>query len=225
MGVCPMRPPLGPSITRSRPIKANPSRGGGAKPEASPRTVEVAQLPDQLQPGGTTSRMAELNIVFRLRFAVALTAAFSLLLVFSASKACGGATSTSSRWTGAHPREGEADRPGAGRPRDPPSCAVINGFGAVLEDDAAEELETNAAVKDVSLNAATAGRGGDRHERRLQLPDHQRDDDGGQSRADGRLGLRRPLQNVSSGCDQPFSARSAPTDAWQRATGAASAWR
>ena len=37
-----------PSITRSRPIRAYPSRGGGAKPEASPRTEEAAQLPDPL---------------------------------------------------------------------------------------------------------------------------------------------------------------------------------
>ena len=36
-----------------------------------------------------------------------------------------------------------------------PSSPVINGFGAVLEDDAAEELESRASVRDVTLNAAT----------------------------------------------------------------------
>jgi DNA-binding NarL/FixJ family response regulator len=37
-----------PPISPPRPIRANPPRGGDAKPEASPRKVEAAQLPDPL---------------------------------------------------------------------------------------------------------------------------------------------------------------------------------
>ena len=162
--------------------------------------------------------MAELNIVFRLRFAVALTAAFSLLLIFSASKAWAADEYIVQMETGATPAQGQQIVQALGGTVTTPELPVINGFGAVLEDDAAEELETNPAVKDVSLNAATdVGDGGTSTSGNLRCPTTnattRRNFFGPLSDWDVS-----PLQSVSR-LRQPLLYSVRATDAWQRATG------
>jgi serine protease AprX len=104
--------------------------------------------------------MAELTIVFRLRFAVALTVALGLLLVLQARDASalddGPAEYIVQMESGYSPAQGgQIVVAELGGQVTTPELPVINGFGAMLEDDAAEELETRASVKDVTLNAST----------------------------------------------------------------------
>jgi serine protease AprX len=162
--------------------------------------------------------MAELNIVFRLRFAVALTAAFSLLLIFSASKAWAADEYIGQMEPGATPAQGQQIVQALGGTVTTPELPVINGFGALLEDDAAEELETNATVKDVSLNAATdVGDGSTTTSGNLRCPTTnattRRNFFGPLSDWDVS-----PLQSVSK-LRQPLLYSVRATDAWQRATG------
>ena len=99
--------------------------------------------------------MAELTIVFRLRFAVALSAALCLLLVFAARDAWAADEYIVQMDTGATPAQGKQLVQTLGGTVTTPELPVINGFGAVLEDDAAEELTTLPEVKAVTLNAPT----------------------------------------------------------------------
>ena len=99
--------------------------------------------------------MAELSIVFRLRFAVALSAALCLLLVFAARDAWAADEYIVQMDTGATPAQGKQLVQTLGGTVTTPELPVINGFGAVLEDDAAEELTTVPEVKAVTLNAPT----------------------------------------------------------------------
>jgi serine protease AprX len=99
--------------------------------------------------------MAELTIVFRLRFAVALSAALCLLLVFAARDAWASDEYIVQMDTGATPAQGQQLVQTLGGTVTTPELPVINGFGAVLEDDAAEELALVPEVKAVTLNAPT----------------------------------------------------------------------
>jgi serine protease AprX len=99
--------------------------------------------------------MAELTIVFRLRFAVALSAALCLLLVFAARDAWAADEYIVQMDTGATPAQGKQLVQTLGGTVTTPELPVINGFGAVLEDDAAEELIAVPEVKAVTLNAPT----------------------------------------------------------------------
>jgi serine protease AprX len=135
--------------------------------------------------------MAELTIVFRLRFAVALSAAAFCQLV----RALGGTVTT-------------------------PELPVINGFGAVLEDDAAEELTTNPAVKAVTLNAAT-DTGGDAGT--TTTSGNMRCPVASATTRKGFYGAPSdwdvsPLQALPR-LRQPLLYSVRATDAWQRATG------
>jgi serine protease AprX len=107
--------------------------------------------------------MAELTIVFRLRFAVAVTAALTILLAFGASKSWSDepeAALEKSEYIvqmepSATPAEGQKAVAALGGQVTSPELPVINGFGAVLEDDTAEELANTAGVAAVTPNAAT----------------------------------------------------------------------
>jgi serine protease AprX len=99
--------------------------------------------------------MAELTIVFRLRFAVALSAALCLMLVFAARDAWAADEYIVQMDAGATPAQGQQLVQNLGGTVTTPELPVINGFGAVLEDDAAEELATLPVVKAVTLNAPT----------------------------------------------------------------------
>ena len=104
--------------------------------------------------------MSELTIVFRLRFAVALSAALCMILVFAARDAFAEegipAEYIVQMEPGVAPSQGQqvvADLGGQSTTGDVP---VINGFGAVLQDDAAEELVNTPGVHAVTPNSATA---------------------------------------------------------------------
>src|SRR5918995_223306 len=146
-----------PSDKSSRPIKANPSRGGGAKPEASTEGGGSAAGSSSNEEGHF--RMAELTIVFRLRFAVALTAAVCLLLVFTAGDA--GATQARYEYIvqmdrGTSPAAGKRLVRKLGGRVTSPTLRVINGFGASLSRKAAARLGKHRRVRSVSRNRRMA---------------------------------------------------------------------
>jgi serine protease AprX len=96
--------------------------------------------------------MAELTIVFRLRFAVALALAFALVLPFSARDA-GAAEYVVQMDAGAAPSEGAALVERLGGHVTSPELQVINGFGASLDAGAAARLAASPEVRAVSPNA------------------------------------------------------------------------
>jgi serine protease AprX len=103
--------------------------------------------------------MAELTIVFRLRFAVALSAAICLLLVAGASNA--DARSARAEYIiqmdeGTTPALGKRFVRALGGRVTSPTLRVINGFGASLERRAARRLARRHGVKAVSPNHAMA---------------------------------------------------------------------
>jgi serine protease AprX len=104
--------------------------------------------------------MAELTIVFRLRFAVALSAALCLLLVFAARDAFAEegipAEYIVQMDTGVTPSQGQQTVADLGGQLTTGDVPVINGFGAVLQDDAAEELVNTPGVHAVTPNSVTA---------------------------------------------------------------------
>ena len=124
--------------------------------------------------------MAELTIVFRLRFAVALAAALCLLLFAGTLSARAAASPKSGEYIvqmtkGTTPAAGKRLVRVLGGRVTSPTLRVINGFGAKLSRRAAARLRRARGVKAVSLNT---GHDGDRrrHERWLHLPDDRRDD-------------------------------------------------
>jgi serine protease AprX len=104
--------------------------------------------------------MSELTIVFRLRFAVALSAALCLILVFAARDAFAEegipAEYIVQMEPGVAPSQGQQVVADLGGQLTTGDVAVINGFGAVLQDDAAEELVNTPGVHAVTPNSVTA---------------------------------------------------------------------
>jgi serine protease AprX len=103
--------------------------------------------------------MAELNIVFRLRFAVALAATICLLFAAVTTTADAGparATYIVQMKKGASPAEGKRLVRVLGGRVTSPTMRVINGFGARLTQRQAGRLARKPGVKDVTLNAAVA---------------------------------------------------------------------
>jgi serine protease AprX len=103
----------------------------------------------------------QLTIVFRLRFAVAVTILFTLVFAFQARDAFALESETDAEYIvqmepGYTPNYGQQLVTELGGQVTSPELPVINGFGAVLEDDAAEELESRPSVRDVTLNASTS---------------------------------------------------------------------
>ncbi len=101
------------------------------------------------------------NVVFRLRFAVAVTFAATIALVFAALAGEASAQELEAaeyivQMEGAAtPAQGRAMVTELGGQVTSPDLPVINGFGAMLQDDAAEELSTRAGVAEVTLNSST----------------------------------------------------------------------
>ena len=100
--------------------------------------------------------MAELNIVFRLRFAVALSAAMCLLL-FAGSLTARAASSNTGEYIvqmkkGTTPAAGKRLVRVLGGRVTSPTLRVINGFGAKLSRRAAVRLRHRRGVRSVSLN-------------------------------------------------------------------------
>jgi serine protease AprX len=104
--------------------------------------------------------MSELTIVFRLRFLVALTAALCLLLVFAARDAFAEegipAEYIVQMEPGVSPSQGQQTVGELGGQLTTGDVPIINGFGAVLQDDAAEELVNSPGVHAVTPNSVTA---------------------------------------------------------------------
>ena len=116
--------------------------------------VEAAQLPDQSR--RNESSMTELTIVFRLRFAVALSAAICLMLFAGSLTARAAAPSTGEyivqMQKGTTPAAGKRLVRVLGGRVTSPTLRVINGFGAKLSRRAAERLRHRRGVRSVSLN-------------------------------------------------------------------------
>ena len=96
--------------------------------------------------------MAELKIVFRLRFAVALTLALTLALAVSARDAWSAEYVVQMDARSA-PTEGAALVERLGGRVTSPQLDVINGFGASLDPEDAAKLEGSPGVRAVSPNA------------------------------------------------------------------------
>ena len=104
--------------------------------------------------------MAELTIVFRLRFAVALTVALCLLVAFQ-SRDAWATQATSGEYIvqmdkGTSPAAGKRLVRTLGGRITSPTLRVINGFGASLTRKAAARLGRHPRVKGVSRNHAMA---------------------------------------------------------------------
>ena len=104
--------------------------------------------------------MSELTIVFRLRFAVALSAALCMILVFAPRDAFAEegipAEYIVQMEPGVAPSQGQQVVGDLGGQLTTGDVPVINGFGAVLQDDAAEELVNTPGVHAVTPNSVTA---------------------------------------------------------------------
>ena len=99
--------------------------------------------------------MAELTIVFRLRFAVALATAVCIFLAFSAAHA--DATATRGEYIvqmkkGTSPVAGKRLVRRLGGRVTSPTLRVINGFGAALTKKAVRRLRRHRGVKAVTRN-------------------------------------------------------------------------
>ena len=100
----------------------------------------------------------QLTIVFRLRFAVALTVAICLVLAFHASNA---ASNNRGEYIvqmqpGASPAQGKRLVERLGGRVTSPTLTVINGFGAVLSSDDAARLAADNDVHAVSANGSAS---------------------------------------------------------------------
>src|SRR5215208_5974122 len=155
-----MSDPLGlklgiPQVDNSvQTAKGKPVVRRGRKARGLHRDVEAAQLPDQFR--RNESSMAELNIVFRLRFAVALSAAICMLL-FAGSLTARAASPSTGEYIvqmkkGTTPAAGKRLVRALGGRVTSPTLRVINGFGAKLSRRAAARLRHRRGVRSVSLN-------------------------------------------------------------------------
>jgi serine protease AprX len=166
--------------------------------------------------------MAELTIVFRLRFAVALAFALGLVLCFHARDAWG-AEYVVQMEAGTAPSHGAVLVERLGGHVTSPELGVINGFGASLDAEDAALLEASASVRAVTPNGG------------VMTSSHQSDEEtsGGYrcatTDADTRV-PRRPKANRGRGHDrdplaslplnsQPLVHATGADEAWQRTTG------
>jgi serine protease AprX len=103
--------------------------------------------------------MAEITILFRLRFAIALTIALTLVLFFQAREALasnhGPHEYIVQMDRGVAPVKGQRMAVKAGGVLTGPQIRVINGFAAMMSEKAARRLGHRRGVKAVSRNART----------------------------------------------------------------------
>jgi serine protease AprX len=167
--------------------------------------------------------MAELTIVFRLRFAVALVASVCLLLAVAASNAdATGARAARAEYIvqmdrGKSPAAGKRLVRRFGGRVTSPTLRVINGFGAALTRKAAKRLRHHRGVKAVSRNRAMAGAadasGG------YTCPVTDATTVAAKAAPGGILDPEAPILNAVSRVDQPFLKSIRADAAWVRATG------
>jgi serine protease AprX len=165
--------------------------------------------------------MAELTIVFRLRFAVALAAAVCIVLAFSVARA--DAIATRGEYIvqmkkGASPAAGKRLVRRLGGRVTSPTLRVINGFGAALSKKAVRKLRRHRGVKAVSLNrgmeaSATDVSGG------YACPTTDATTVPAKAAPGGILDPEVPILNAVTRVDQPFLRSIRADAAWGRATG------
>jgi serine protease AprX len=165
--------------------------------------------------------MAELTIVFRLRFALALAAAVCIFLAVTVP----GANATPARAeyivqmdTGTSPATGKRLVRRLGGRVTSPTLRVINGFGAALNKKAVRRLRRHRAVKAVSLNrgmeaSATDLSGG------YTCPVTDATTTAAKAAPSGGLDYEVPLQNALYRLDQPFIKSIRADAAWSRVSG------
>jgi serine protease AprX len=165
--------------------------------------------------------MAELTSVFRLRFAVALTAAVCIFLAFSVAHA--DATATRGEYIvqmkqGASPAAGKRLVRRLGGRVTSPTLRVINGFGAALSRKAAARLRRHRGVKAVTRNrgmqaSITDTSGG------YACPTTDATAVPAKAAPGGVLDPEVPILNAVTRVDQPFLKSIRADAAWARATG------
>jgi serine protease AprX len=165
--------------------------------------------------------MAELTIVFRLRFAVVLAAAVCIFLAFSVARA--DATATRAEYIvqmdkGTSPAAGKRLVRRLGGRVTSPTLRVINGFGAALTKKAVRKLRRHRRVKAVSLNrgmeaSATDVSGG------YACPTTDATTVPAKAAPGGILDPEAPILNAVTRVDQPFLKSIRADTAWARATG------
>src|SRR5215204_2382560 len=165
--------------------------------------------------------MAELTIVFRLRFAVALSALICLLLVAGASTA--NATPARAEYIvqmdkGTSPAAGKRLVRAFGGRVTSPTLRVINGFGASLSKRAAKRLARRRGVKAVSQNRAMAHSAGDTSGG-YTCPVTDATTIAAKPAPGGGLDYEVPILNAVTRLDQPFLRAVRADAAWSRATG------
>jgi len=165
--------------------------------------------------------MAELTIVFRLRFAVALSAAICLLLAASASNA--DATRTRAEYIvqmdkGRSPSAGKRLVRALGGRVTSPTLRVINGFGARLNRRAAVRLRRHRGVRAVSLNRAMAASASDLSGG-YTCPATDATTIAAKPAPSGGLDYEVPVLNAVPRLDQPFLRSIRADAAWSRVTG------
>jgi len=165
--------------------------------------------------------MAELTIVFRLRFAVALATAVCIFLAFSVAHA--DATATRGEYIvqmkkGTSPAAGKRLVRRLGGRVTSPTLRVINGFGAALTKKAVRKLRRHRRVKAVSLNrgmeASTTDLSGG-----YACPSTDATTVPAKAAPGGILDPEVPILNAVSRVDQPFLKSIRADAAWTRATG------
>ena len=153
--------PMGaPSPRRSsfQSEQGKPVARRGRKPEASPPTEEAAQLPDPL-PQEEASSIAQLTIVFRLRFAVALSVAVCSFSASSQQRRIAGPRRVHrAEWRPGSPAHGKRLVERLGGRVTSPTLSVINGFGASLTPEDAASLAADGGVHAVSPNGSASPR-------------------------------------------------------------------
>jgi len=165
--------------------------------------------------------MAELTIVFRLRFAVALTAAICLLLVATAADV--NATGARAEYIvqmdkGTSPAAGKRLVRKLGGRVTSPTLRVINGFGAALTRRAAARLRHHPGVKAISRNRAMAQSAADTSGG-YTCPVTDATTIAAKPAPSGGLDYDVPILNAVNRVDQPFVRAIRADAAWSRATG------
>jgi serine protease AprX len=165
--------------------------------------------------------MAELTIVFRLRFAVALAAAVCIFLAVAVSRA--DATAARAEYIvqmdkGTSPVAGKRMVRRLGGRVTSPTLRVINGFGAALSKKAVMKLRRHRGVRAVSLNrgmkASTTDVSGG-----YACPATDATTLPAKAAPGGILDYEVPLANAVSRVDQPFLRSIRADSAWSRASG------
>jgi serine protease AprX len=165
--------------------------------------------------------MAELTIVFRLRFAVALTAAVCIFLAVTVARA--DATTARAEYIvqmdqGTSPSAGKRMVRRLGGRVTSPTLRVINGFGAALTKKAVRRLRRHRGVKAISLNsgmeASTTDLSGG-----YTCPVTDATTTAAKPAPSGGLDYEAPLQNALYRLDQPFIRSIRADAAWSRVSG------